>query len=340
MGCYCFTSKKSVPSKRPNEPNKLIETPGQRCTDVTAVDKTQEIQWLPSRYCAYPLPTTEPNYVLIYDYQEYEIKIIHLLLTPSIIEYSIAVNYHTFFVFGGVIKDSNEISNKIWTSVVGNEELKMTVCKTLIEARRKPFLVSGNGESIYIIGGFLEGEKQSRVCERYRSEADLLIELPPIGVDHDYVIGTGGHIYAFGEYSSRRIIEVLDMSKEDEGWVCILIQNEVLELPITYLDSFGVFFENETASKVIIFGGQKSHYEDMNQVLLFDASEGKLEELRNILPDTEKFLQPMAETSKMGLALSENFSLYTYDKILKDWKKSDTKIKEAISKKGLVLNKT
>eukprot|EP00826_Nyctotherus_ovalis_P059811 TRINITY_DN8352_c0_g1_i10.p1 TRINITY_DN8352_c0_g1~~TRINITY_DN8352_c0_g1_i10.p1 ORF type:complete len:300 (+),score=48.29 TRINITY_DN8352_c0_g1_i10:159-1058(+) len=289
------------------------------------------------RYCAYLLPGAHPEYVLIYDFQCYESRVIRLILSPPVIEYSVAINHPFLFVAGGVELETSKVSNKIWITSAGCDEVSMSTSKTLKAARKRPFLISGREDGVYIIGGWTENNQQSKVCEKLKAGSDLLAELPQISIDHDQILGTEGHVFAFGRYDSRRIVESLNMDKEDKGWVTIVIKSDNIELPITYLDSFGVFTENELGGKILIFGGQKMHYQASSQVATLDANSSTLEVARNPLPRAEKFLQPMTENERTGFALSESLKLYVYDKKGQSWKVMETNIRNALAKKGIEL---
>lgn len=288
-----------------------------------------------TRYCAYILPCSKPDYVLIYDFQTFESRIIHLLLNPLIAEYTVTINHPFLFVAGGIERETNKVSKRIWITSAGSDEVSMSTGKLLTEARKRPFLISGKEDSVYIIGGWTENNQQSKVCEKLKAGSDVLAALPSISIDHDAVLGSREHIFAFGRYDSRRIVESLNMNKEDEGWVSIVIKSDEMELPITYLDKFGIFSENETSTKLIIFGGQKMHYKTQEQIITFDVNLSKLEVSRQSLPSPDKFLSPTTETERMGFALGENYRLYVYDKKKLNWKVMDTNIKNELIKKEL-----
>jgi len=287
------------------------------------------------RYCAYLLPCPKPDYVLIYDFQCFESRVVHLLLDPPLAEYSVAMNYPFLFVAGGVEKETNKVSNKIWATSAGSDEVSMSKSKLLSEARKRLFLISGKEDNVYAIGGLTESDQQSKVCEKFEPGKDSLTKLPSISIDYDQIVGTKKYIFAFKRHDSRQIVESLDMNKEHQGWISIVIKSSNSnELPIKYLDSFGVFSENESSSKLIIFGGQEDYSEVQKQVFILDVKMSKLEATRNNLPEPAKFLLPVTETEKTGFALSESYKLFIYDKKKQSWKVRNSNIKSELVKKN------
>lgn len=314
MGCTCINSVSNAPGLKPQE---------------SLPD--------PIRYRAYPLKVSEPDYVLIYDYQNSESKIVHLLLEPELDDYSVCVNHPFIFVAGGVDRNTKLISNKIWITSAGSDEISMSNNKFLTQGRKLPSLIPGKEGSVYIIGGLLENGDLVKTCEKLNISDDSLLILPSLGIEHTQIMEINNRIYAFGKYDARNIIEIMDMNEDIKGWVSIVIQSNSPENPLVYLEDFGAFSTNKANDKLIIFGGFKSYSETKSEIINFDSNLGKLEISRFKLPNPARFLSPMIESNVRGFALDVEFRIHIYDKNSQKWHVDSTDIYEAIRKKGLTI---
>eukprot|EP00826_Nyctotherus_ovalis_P061078 TRINITY_DN8656_c0_g2_i2.p1 TRINITY_DN8656_c0_g2~~TRINITY_DN8656_c0_g2_i2.p1 ORF type:complete len:239 (+),score=64.43 TRINITY_DN8656_c0_g2_i2:150-866(+) len=200
-----------------------------------------------ARYGAYSL-NANPDYIIIYDFQTDEFRLIKLSLNPALDLYSVHIHYPLIFIAGGVEREGNAVSKALWSSSAGGEVVEMSERKEMSAGRIKPFLVSLKEGTVYIVGGLDENRELRKECEKFEIGSAAVRKIPSMNNVNDYVVGLDKSIYAFGVSGARNRIEFLDGVYESLGWTVISLDNPL----ITNLDDFGVLAKNEFERQIII----------------------------------------------------------------------------------------
>ena len=311
------------------------------CSCATSIEaKSYAIQEAladPARYCAYPLPVSEPDYVLLYDFQLREGRILKLVVNPALEEYTVHINHPLLFVIGGVEKDTKEISSKIWVTSAGDDTVHMSSSRLLSEPRKKPFALSPKEGNIYIVGGTAKNGEYSRACERMKIGGDMVSTLRQMSLDHDLIITVGKYMYALGKIEMRNTFEVFDSFNEGKGWDIIDISSSEKEFPLNWITGFGAVSEDEQNEKILVFGGQKKDI--TADTYIVNVKRLEIEPLKKDLAIPDAFFMPTTTGKAVAFAISKGYRLYAYDKHGRAWRTYSTNIAEQIAKKGLHIIK-
>lgn len=286
-----------------------------------------------TRFGAFLLSAQKPDYILVYDFQEDQARVIRLVLDPPLSDYSVHINYPLIFVAGGIERKTGKYSTKLWSTSAGNEVLEMTECLRLSLARARPFLVSPKEGAIYIIGGITKDRRLSRICEKLEIGGTAMKLLQSLSSGSDFVVGVGKMIFAFGVSGARNRIEVLDVGCEDYGWKEIVIA----DCPITHLDGFGILAGQESERQILIFGGRNKGSGLNTRVFSLDKGDKTITFAGSLLPKKEEFLIPTTAGKQVGFAISRNFEVYKYEKKTERWAICSSSIVKRVQEKNLTL---
>ncbi len=290
----------------------------------------------PARYCAYPLDTAEPDHVFVYDFQTKDSRVLKLVANPALNDYTVYVNYPLLFMVGGVERETQQLSNKIWITSAGDDTVNMSSCRYLNEARKKPVIVSPCEGILYIVGGLMEDNvTHSKACERFRIGDEPVTRLKPMQLEHDCIFTVGKFIYGLGKVGSRGDLEVFDSSNEDKGWeIRNLIGVDGISV-LTSLEHFGVVPADDSGDRILIFGGMNRNTPTATNVMI-SAKMGIVQLLKTrALPVPESFLMPTTSSKSVAYAVSSGFKLYVCEKKTGEWETFPTAIIEQVAKKGL-----
>ena len=312
------------------------------CGTATRVDlnELQEILSDSVRYRAYCLASTEPDYALIHDFQANESRVVKVELDPLLDEYSIHISHPLFFVAGGVIRGTTELSANLWITSAGTDVINMSNNKVMSKPRKTPFIISLKENAIYIIGGYEEEDTVSKVCDKFNIGEDSVENIMNMNFENDLIIGLGTHIYALGNCISRTRIEVFDTQNDTKGWVPFVISENGTDLD--KIKNFAVLPKDDLGEEIIIFGGStksKEKWEPSKKIFIFDLKSGKLILSKKALPNSKDFLLPTTTGNHFGFALSKNYTVYKYSKMHDSWIENKTNALEEIESKKLILKK-
>jgi len=306
----------------------------------TKSDVAQEALVDPVRYCAYKLPVSEPDYALIYDFQTREGRILKVILNPALDNYTIFICHPLLFVIGGQIRGTKELSNKIWITSAGVDEVNMAGQRNLLEARIKPFAASPKEGFVYVVGGWLEDGKCSKACEKFRIGDDTITMLKPMLYEHDMIVQVGKFIYGMGMKGFRRAFEVFDTYNEEKGWELMHVNEGEKDLEIDKLINFGIMPMDESGYRILIFGGEIQNENNKvtnKEIILADVRNRKLLKSDYKVPISENILSPTTSGKTLAFGLTQNFKLLMYVKGVGKWELQKTNIEDQINKKGLSL---
>lgn len=306
MGCCCGTDRKEVFA---NLPKVMLENY--------------------NRWGMFSFVSRKENWLCVYDFQESHAQFIKPKFNINLAEYSFIYMYPLIFIAGGVDRNSQEVEKKVWATSPCEGAVEFNETTPMKFARRKPFLLSPVGGSIFAISGYFHYRYPNSIlqsCERYYEGEKRWEEIPSLKNPPKAVFAVSEYIYAFNSFENRSSFERYYTDAQSSEWEEFAIKTSLEQINLT--EGYFVTCTKEFPDLLYIFGGLDQKGNPSKTIYSLKVRSGILAEERKQLDEGIVSCGCSTDSINYSFHLGKNMKVYVFMKETEKWPLYKTIIKD------------